>query len=262
MKRRFAICIASFLFVAPLSADVTIKQTVQGKALGMGGKTTSTTYIKGNKLRTDTVAGDKVMSTVFDVDDQKIYIFDNKKKEAEVWDMATFAQELSKSVDETSITGSVKANGQTKQIAGRAANGYDVQVSMQAGMAGSRDMNMTVTLSGPTWIVKGAPGSADYANFYRAAVEKGFIFTPPAAAKAQPGQAKAFAEMYRKFAEAGGIPYESTMDIKMGGSGPLGGVLARMGNSTMTMVVDSVETTSLAADLFAPPAGYKLNPKK
>ena len=261
MKRFFAVGIASVLFIAPLSADVTIKQTVQGKMLGMGGKTSSTTYIKGNKLRTDTVAGDKIMSTVFDVDNQKLYIFDNKKKEAEVWDMATFAQELSKSVDETSITGSVKANGQTKPIAGHTANGYDVQVSMTAGMAGSKDMNMTVSLTGPTWIVKGAPGSADYANFYRAAVEKGFIFTPPAAAKAQPGQAKAFAEMYRKFAEAGGIPYESTMDIKMGGSGPMA-MLARMGNSSMTMVVDSVETTPLAADLFAPPAGYKLNPKK
>ncbi len=262
MKRLFATCVALSLCIAPLSADVTIKQTVQGKALGMGGKTTSTTYIKGNKLRTDTVSGDKIMSTVFDVDTQKMYIFDNKKKEAEVWDMAAFAEELSKSVNEASITGSVKANGQTKQIAGHAANGYDVQVSMQAAMAGNKEMNMTVTLAGPTWIVKGAPGSADYANFYRAAVEKGFIFTPPAAAKAQPGQAKAFAEMYRKFAEAGGIPYESTMDIKMGGSGPLAGIMARMGNSSMTMVVDSVDTATLAADLFAPPAGYKLNQKK
>ena len=262
MKRLFATCVAASLFIAPLFADVTIKQTVQGTAFGIGGKTTTTTYIKGNKLRTDTVSGDKVMSTVFDVDAQKIFIFDNKKKEAEVWDMAAFAQELSKSVDETSITGSVTANGQTKQIAGQTANGYDVQVSMQAGMGGSKDANMTVTLAGPTWIVKGAPGSADYANFYRAAVEKGFIFTPPAAAKAQPGQAKAFAEMYRKFAEAGGIPYESTMDIKMAGSGPLAGIMARMGNSSMTMVVDSVETAAVAADLFAPPAGYKLNQKK
>lgn len=262
MKRLFVTCVALSLCIAPLAADVTIKQTVQGKALGMGGKTTSTTYIKGNKLRTDTVSGDRIMSTVFDVDAQKLYIFDNKKKEAEVWDMATFAEELSKSVNETSITGSVKANGQTKQIAGHTANGYDVQVSMQAAMAGSKDMNMTVTLSGPSWIVKGAPGSADYANFYRAAVEKGFIFTPPAAAKAQPGQAKAFAEMYRKFAEAGGIPYESTMDIKMGGSGPMAGLMARMGNSSMTMVVDSVDTAPLAADLFAPPAGYRLNQKK
>jgi hypothetical protein len=30
----------------------------------------------------------------------------------------------------------------------------------------------------------------------------------------------------------------------------------------MTNTVDAVETTALADDLFAPPAGYKLNPKK
>ena len=262
MKRLLVTSVLVLLAAAPLAADVTLKQTVQGKMMGMGGKTATTTYIKGNRMRADSVAGDRVMSTIFDVDAQKIYIFDNKKKEAEVWDMATFATELSKSVNETSMTGSVKPNGQTKQIAGHTATGYDVQVSMQVSQPGGSDMSMTVTLSGPTWIVKGAPGSADYARFYKAAVEKGFIFTPPAAAKAQPGQAKAFAEMYRKFAEAGGVPYESTMDIKMGGSGPMGGLMARMGNSTMTMTLDSVETGALSDDLFAPPAGYKLNPKK
>jgi len=39
-------------------------------------------------------------------------------------------------------------------------------------------------------------------------------------------------------------------------------LLARMGNLTMTTTVDSVEVGALADDLFAPPAGYKLNQKK
>ena len=63
-------------------------------------------------------------------------------------------------------------------------------------------------------------------------------------------------------AETGGIAYESNVQVKMSGSGPMAGLLARMGNVTMNTVVDSVETGSVAADLFAPPAGYKLNPKK
>jgi hypothetical protein len=45
------------------------------------------------------------------------------------------------------------------------AAGYDMEISMQSAMAGSKDMSMTVTLSGPIWIVKNAPGSADYARF-------------------------------------------------------------------------------------------------
>ena len=35
-----------------------------------------------------------------------------------------------------------------------------------------------------------------------------------------------------------------------------------MGNMSMTSTVQSVETGALADDLFAPPAGYKLNQKK
>lgn len=246
----------------PALADVTLKQTTAGKGLGMGGQAAGTTYIKGNKMRTDVVLGDKTQTSIYDLDEQKMYIFDSKKKEADVWDMAAFAAEVSKSVDASSTRASLKPNGQTKQISGRPAAGYDLEVSMSAAMAGAKDMNITVTLQGPTWIVRGAPGSADYGRFYKAAVEKGFIFSDPRAAKAQPGQAKAMAEMYNQMAAIGGIPYESEVQIKMSGSGPMAGLLARMGNITMATTVDSVETGALADDLFAPPAGYKLSPKK
>jgi hypothetical protein len=73
------------------------------------------------------------------------------------------------------------------------------------------------------------------------------------------------AEMYRQFAEIGGIAYEMDMQMKMGGGGagnPLGGILARMGNMQMTTTVTDVKTDGLSDELFAPPAGYKLNQKK
>ena len=243
-------------------ADITIKQSTSGKGLGMSGKTTGTTYIKGHRMRSDLVVGDKTQTTIFDVDAQKMYIFDSKKKEADVWDMAAFAQEIAKSVDVSSTSASLKPNGQTKQIGGRTAAGYDMEISMQSAMAGSKDMNMTVTLQGPVWIVKNAPGSADYSGFYKAAVEKGWIFSDPRAAKGQPGQAKAMAEMYKRISDIGGIAYETDMQIKMSGSGPMGGLFAKLGNMSYSTIVDAVETDSLSDALFAPPAGYKLNPKK
>ena len=243
-------------------ADVTLKQTTGGKGLGLSGSAPGTTYIKGNKMRADVVMGDKTMTSIYDLDAQKMYVFDSKKKEADVWDMAAFAAELSKSVDTSSAKASLKPNGQTKQIGGKAATGFDIEETMSAAFGGSKDMNMTVTLAGPIWVVKGAPGSADYGRFYKAAAEKGFIFSDPRAAMAQPGQARAVAEMYNQMAATGGIPYEMDVQIKLGGSGPMAGLMARMGNITMTNTVDSVETTALADDLFAPPAGYKLNPKK
>src|SRR4030095_12211817 len=168
-------------------ADVTLKQTTGGKGLGLSGSAPGTTYIKGNKMRADVVMGDKTMTSIYDLDAQKMYVFDSKKKEADVWDMAAFAQEWSKSVDTSSAKASLKPNGQTKQVGGKSATGYDLEETMNAAFGGSKDMNMTVTLAGPIWVVKGAPGSADYGRFYKAAAEKGFIFSNPAAAKAQPG---------------------------------------------------------------------------
>ena len=245
----------------PAHADVTIQQTVEGKGMGQG-QAHSTTFIKGNRMRTETVLGDKTMITIFDVDAQKMFIFDTKKKEADVWDMAAFADELSKNVDASNIRGDFKSNGQTKAIAGKSATGYDMSISMDSAMGGNKDMTMTVTLTGPVWVVKNGPGSADFVKFYKGAVQKGWIFTDPRAAKGQPGQAKAMAEMYRKMSDAGGIAYESDIQIKMSGSGPMAGLMAKMGNLSMHTVVDSVETAAIDETLFAPPPGYKLNPKK
>ena len=46
------------------------------------------------------------------------------------------------------------------------------------------------------------------------------------------------------------------------GGNPLGGLLGRIGTVSMTTLVQSVETGTLSDDLFAPPAGDKLNLKK
>jgi len=264
MTRTLIAALAVSGLAVPAHADVTIKQTVEGKGMGQGSQAHSTTFIKGNRMRTETVVGDRSLITIFDVDAQKMFIVDSKKKEADVWDMAAFTQEIGKNVDASSIRGDFKANGQTKTIAGKTANGYDMSISMDSAMGGGKDkdMTMTVTLSGPVWIVKNAPGAADFAKFYKGAVEKGWIFSDPRAAKGQPGQAKAMAEMYKKMADAGGIAYENDMQIKMSGSGPMAGLMAKMGNMQMHTVVDSVETGALDDALFAPPAGYKLNPKK
>jgi hypothetical protein len=138
---------------------------------------------------------------------------------------------------------------------------------MPSAIGGNPDMVMTVTMTGTTWIVKDAPGTADYVNFYKAAAEKGWIFGDPRAAKSSPGQARATVEMYKQFADAGGIAYETDMQMKVSSTGggaanPLGGLLARMGNMSMATTIQSVETGTLGDDLFAPPAGYKLNQKK
>ena len=254
--------VALFALVAPAFADVTIKSTVTGKGMGMGGTMSTTTYIKGNKMRTDPVTGDTVRSVIFDVDAQKRISFESKKKEADVFDMQRMGADMEKNVDISGMKATIKPNGQTKQVSGQKAAGYDAEITVPATMGGQNGMKMTVVLTGPMWIVKGVPGAAEYMNFYKTAVEKGWFFTDPRSAKAQPGNAKAMAEMQRQLAATGGIPYEQEMNIKISGEGPMAGMLAKMGNMTTTTTVTSVDASAVAADLFAPPAGYKLKEQK
>ena len=75
-----------------------------GKGMGMSGTSPATTYIKGNKMRTDIVIGDTTRTTIFDVDAQKMYSFDSKKKEADVVGHGgSSPQDIAKNVD-TSAT--------------------------------------------------------------------------------------------------------------------------------------------------------------
>jgi hypothetical protein len=266
MKRTFVAFALAVFLAAPAFADLTMKQSTTGKGMGMSGSTAVTVYIKGHKMRSDTVAGDKTLTTVMDIDAQKMYIFDSKKKEADVYDMADLSADIAKTVDTSNMKVSLKPTGQTKQVAGQNAAGYDLTVEVPAAMGGNKEMMMTITLQGPVWIVKNAPGTADFIGFYKAAAEKGWIFGDPRAAKAQPGQARAMSAMFDELAKAGGIPYEQEMQIKMsaaGGAGnPMSGLFAKMGNVSFSSTTDSVQAGPLADDLFAPPAGYKVNTKK
>jgi hypothetical protein len=268
MKRLMLTFALALVVAVPAAADVTLKMTTGGKGMGMNSTSSGTTYIKGNKMRTDLQMGNRTQTTIFDLDTQKMYVFDSSRKEADVWDMNEFGKQVAMQVDAEQMKASITPNGQTKQFGSLTANGYDMAISLPANFGGNKEMAMTITLAGPVWIVKSAPGAAEYTAFYKAAAEKGWIFGDPRAAKAQPGQAKALSEMYKKFAELGGIAYESTLDMKMSmgpGGGPGGGMMAgmlgKMGMSMQTTVQD-VQVGPLADDLFAPPAGFKLNQRK
>ena len=262
MKRLILATVAALATATPSLADVTIKSTTGGKGLGMSGNVSGTTYIKGNRMRTDTVTGDTTRTVIFDVESQKMISFDSKKKEADVYDMQKLSAEVSKNVDTTGMKATITSNGKSKQVSGHNAAGYDAEITVPATMGGQDGMKITVILTGPMWIVKGAPGAAEYLNFYKTAVDKGWFFTDPRAAKGQPGQAKAMAEMYRQLAATGGIPFEQELQMKMSGEGPMASMLSKMGNVTMTTTVTSIEAGTLSADLFAPPAGYKLKEQK
>jgi hypothetical protein len=258
MTKEAIAAILALALAAPALADVTIRASGTGKGLGMSGTTSSTTYIKGQKMRVDGTLGKKPSTTIFDVESQKMYVLDPGKKEAEVWDMTTLSQEISSAITLEGVRASIKPNGLTKAISGHNAEGYDIDIAVPATMGGSGGVAVMIAMNGTAWIVKGAPGTKDYSDFYLAASERGWLFSDPRAAKAQPGQAKAMAQMYAEFAKLGGLPYESNIEIKLQAEGMMGGMLAKLGGVTMSTTTDSVEAAPLADELFAPPADYTL----
>jgi len=262
MKRVGLVTVLALGLAVPGAADVTVKMTTGGTAAGSASKTPGTLYIKGNKMRSDIVMGGRVQTTIFDVDAQRMYSFDSAKNEADLWDMQALSAELSKGFDPSDVKASITPNGRTKPLMASTATGYDLEIVVTANVAGNDAMRMTATLAGPVWLAKDAPGAADYTRFYRAAAEKGFIFSDPRAAKMQPGPAKAMAEMYRQLAAAGGILLESAFQIKMTGTGPMAALLAKLGDVSITTLVESVSTAPLADALFAPSASYTVTPRK
>jgi hypothetical protein len=264
MRRWMAIvAIGVALAAAPAFADVTITMTQGGKGMGMSGEGPAVTYIKGDKMRTEVTMRGNKMVTIFDLDAQRMISLDERKKEAEVWDLAQVRDNMG-AVATSDVGVKMTPTGQTRQIAGYTAQGYEMVATIDmSGVGGeeAKGMALKSTVSGPVWLSKEAPGQADYARFYTAMAEKGFFMMNPQQAKAQPGQARTMAAMYRSMAESG-VPLHTELQIKIDAEGPMGAMLAKMGSFSMTSTVTGISTEPLSDDLFAVPAGFKTREKK
>lgn len=242
-------------------ADVKLVAQMKGKMMGMNPSGETVTYIKGNKMRTDQTLGKDKVSTIMDVDAGKMISINHGKKEAEVWNMSELSASLQSSgVDVNAAEVKLTPTGKTKEIAGYSAEEHDISVSIDAGMPDA-PIKLTMNISGPSYLSTSAPGAKDYGNFYVSAAEKGFFFGDPRAAKAQPGNARGMMQLYKNMAQKG-IPLESNLTIKMSGSGPMAGLMARMGGGEMSTTVTSVSAETVDAAMFEIPDGYKVKEQK
>lgn len=231
-------------------ADVTVKSAVTVKALGRDMNGQSVHYIKGTRMRSENE------NTIFihDATARQMIVLNDKKKEAEVYDMAKLGAEIQKTIGTKEPTVTFTATGQKKDIQGRSADEYMLTITLPV-TVGSDTMNLV--LSGPAWIAKGAPGTKDYTAFYKAAVENGLFFANPEQARAQGAQMKTTSEMYKAFAAAGGIPVQSEIQIKFEGTGMMAKMMSRMASASTTTMVTSISTDPIPDDKFGIPAGYK-----
>jgi hypothetical protein len=247
------------LLAAPVWADVTLTQNTGGKMFTNDMSGTNTTRIKGHKMRVDMKStagpgGGQDTSMIFDVDAGKIIILNHKSKEATVRNTSEFGESLTKIADADMKT-DLTATGATKTIAGASCTVYDSTVAVSFTPM-EKQPPMKMTMAGPVCLSKSAPGAADFQAFYVAASQKGFIFTDPAQAKAQPGMAKGMATMMKKWADAG-IALSSDVNMNFEGSGMMAEMMKKMGGAKMTSEATKIETSAIADDVFTVPTGYK-----
>jgi hypothetical protein len=245
-------------------ADVTVNTTTAGKASFMDVGGDGVNQIKGTRQRSDQMMGGKTQSLIIDIDGRRFVDLDAKKKVATVTPLDSIAEELQK-VGVGNINATLTKTAQTKQVAGFSCTVHDVKVTLPFSPTGQpgQGLDLVMTLAGTVCLSTSAPGLADYQKFYKAAADSGFIFGNPRAAKSATGaaQAKAYAELTRKMAEAG-MALESHVTIDAAGDNPMAGMFSKLAKSEITTTVTAITTGDLPADAFDIPAGFKVKTQK
>jgi hypothetical protein len=249
---------------AAAHADVTVNTSTSGKAsiINLGGD--GVNLIKGRRMRTDSLVGNRAVSLIIDIDDLRFVEIDERKKLATITPLATIAEQLGK-VGVGAMQATLTPTSQKKTVSGFPCTVHDVRVSLPFSPVGDQGqgMDMTMQLSGTVCLSTAVPGLADYQAFYRAAADSGFIFGNPMAARSPTGaaQAKAYAALTKKMAEAG-MALESHVTISASGDNPMAGMMAKLAASDITTTVTKVETGEVPAERFEIPAGYKVRTQK
>ena len=259
MRKLLGITALALLASTPAVADVTLTGTSSMKGGPFSAEGAATTYIKGTKMRTDATFRGDLTSTIFDIDAQKMIVINHKKKEAEEFGMATFEKSMGM-IDDSSVDVKFTPTGNSKTIAGEKCDEYTMTITLPMKQEGMPE-GISILMTGPVFIAENSPAKDEYAAFYNAAIEKGFFFTNPAQAKAQPGIAKGFARLYKEMAKAG-VAYEIMMQIKFEGGGMMGSMMNKMGGSNVTTTYTSVSSDPIPASTFEVPAGYKVKQGK
>jgi hypothetical protein len=260
------ILLAVTLAIAAASAhaDVTVNTITSGKASVMNVSGDGVVQIKGKRQRTDQMVGSKAQSLIIDIDGRRFVDIDAKKKAATVTPLDSIADELQK-VGVGTMAATLTKTAQTRQIAGYPCTVHDLNLSLPfspTGQAG-QGMDLTMVLTGTVCLSTTAPGVADYQMFYKAAADSGFIFGDPRTVKSPAGaaQAKAYAALTRKMAEAG-MALETHVTITASGDNPMAGMFASLAKSDITTTVTKITAGDLPADAFEIPAGFKVKTQK
>jgi Domain of unknown function (DUF4412) len=246
MKRLCLALIVLAIGAAPALADVTVTMNVSINVgpIAMSGQTT--TLLKGTKVRSDAKIGSQDLSMVFDPAARRMLLLNHGTKEITVFDPLQSMAALSATFGD--VQASVKPLGQTKEILGRACQGFTIEMTIPMTMNGE---TVTIKASGQVWMAKDGPGVAEYKSVQKVLADAGLSMSP----FGQGPSAKAMAEVAKALADAG-MTMEQEINMTVEGTGQVAQVTGQMGGMTMKMTVTAISTDPIADEKFRIPEGY------
>ena len=230
----------------------------------------SVSSIKGTRMRVETTMSGQAVAmmpnaepgkpvkrvTIVDAARRQMTVLDEATKTATIYDLSKIAGQMQQAGGPSDVKVSMTPTGQRRQILGRTCAEYRLAVTMAVTPPMGGGPSMTITLGGPTWIAKDAPGTAEFAAFYKSAGESGLFFEPGGGGANNP-QARGMAAMYSALADTGGIPYEQVIQVNMeAADSQMADMMRQAGRPSTTMTVTGVSTDPIPDELFAVPAGY------
>ena len=227
-SNKILLCAALAAAASSAQADVTVTTQTTGKAPSSTSAANPSTRSRARDSAAISRTAARRRRLIIDIDGRRFVSLDVKKKSAQVTPLDSIADELQK-VGVGTLDATLKKTSQTKQIAGFPCTVHDINLSLPFSPTGQsgQGMDLTMVLSGTVCLSTAAPGLADYQAFYKAAADSGFIFGDPRTAKSPTGaaQAKAYAALTRKMAEAG-MALESHINITASGDNPMASLMA------------------------------------
>lgn len=246
MKRLCLALIVLAIAAAPACADVavTMNMSISAGPMAMSGQVT--TLLKGTKVRSDAKIAGQDMSILFDPVIKQMLMLNHVTKEVTVYDPQQALAGAPITFGE--VRASVKPLGQTKEILGRACQGFTVELVMPMTMGGE---SLTMKVTGPVWLAKDGPGVAEYKSASKVLADAGLSLSP----FGQGPSVKGMLEVGKALADAG-VPLEQDMHMTMEGTGQMAQMMGQMGDMTMKMTVSAISTDPIPDEKFVIPAGY------
>lgn len=245
MKHVLFVVLGLVLLAPTASADVTVTTAIS-VASTMSADGTMTMYVKGTKVRSDTNVAGQSLSILIDAAAKQQWMINHGAKTIEPFNPGQVMTSLPITFGEAKV--SVAKNGQTKEILGRACQGFTLDITLPVTFGTE---TITMKMSGTAWVTGEGPGVAEYKASTKLFADAGFATSP----FAQGPQAKAMAEATRALTEAG-IVLEQELKTTMTGTGPMAQAMGQSAGMTMTTKVTGITTTPIPDSQFVLPEGY------